>query len=200
MSSLNGHMFLFSVRLIVSCLVAHFQNRRTLMAAVVMILRVWAMYNRSTLIFRVLITSFSLEIIANVLATAVISNPTNLSGTLTPAEQMLFCINKLSITTPLVCCPTVTVVTAQMPGYSFCILDTSPTWTQVADILQIMHGAAVCILGIVRFVIQSRQMYRATRQWQPNRYMILLVREGILYFFACVLFSSAFIQARKLTN
>ena len=59
-----------------------------MMAAVVMILRVWAIYNRSTLILGVLITSFSLEIIANILATAVISNPMNLSGTLvTPAEQ-----------------------------------------------------------------------------------------------------------------
>ena len=70
---------------------------------------------------------------------------------------------------------------------------TPPIWTQVADILQITHGAAVCSLGIVQFVIQSRQMYRVTRQWQPNRYMVLLVREGILYFFAYVPFPSAFI-------
>ena len=165
-----------------------------MMAAVVMILRVWAIYNRSTLILGVLITSFSLEIIANILATAVISNPMNLSGTLTPAEQIMSCTKKLSITTPLVCCPTVTVVTAQIPGYSFCMVQpTPPIWIQVADILQITHGAAVCSLGIVQFVIQSRQMYRVTRQWQPNRYMVLLVREGILYFFAYVPFPSAFI-------
>ena len=50
--------------------------------AVVMILRVWAMYNRSTLILGGLLTSFSLEIIANA---AVISNLTNVSSTSTRA-------------------------------------------------------------------------------------------------------------------
>ena len=151
--------------------------------AVVMILRVWAMYNRSTLILGVLLTTFSLEIIANVLGAAVISNPTNLSGTLMLPEQMMSYTNKLSIMTPLICRPTATVT--HIPGYTFCIVQpTQPIWMEVADILQITHGAAVCILGIVQFVMQSLQMYRATRQWQPNRYMVLLVREGILYFFA----------------
>ena len=157
------------------------------MVAVVMILRVWAMYNRSTLILGVLLTSFSLEIIANILFAAVTSIRTNLSGTLMLAKQMVPCTNKLSIMTPLICRPTVAIT--HIPGYSFCIVQlNSPIWIEVADILQIIHGAAVCILGIVQFVIQSRQMYRVTRQWQPNRYMVLLVREGILYFFAYVLF------------
>ena len=170
-----------------------------MVVAVVMILRVWAMYNRSTLILSVLLTSFSLEIIANVLGAAVISNPVNLSGTLALAEQMMSCTNNVSITTPLDCRPT--VVITQISGYSFCIVQlTTLIWTEVADILQITHGAAVCILGIIQFVIQSLQMHRATRQWQPNRYMVLLVREGILYYIAYVLFPSASIQAHKLTN
>ena len=71
---------------------------------------------------------------------------------------------------------------------------------EVAGILQITHGAVVCILGVIQFMMQSLQMYRVTRQWQPNRYMVLLVREGILYFFAYVLFPPAFIQARKIIN
>ena len=169
-----------------------------MVVAVVMILRVWAMYNRSTLILGVLLTSFSLEIIANVLFAAVTGIP-NLSGTLMRAEQMVSYTNELSIMAPLICRST--VITAQIPGYTSCTwVLTSPTWMEVADILQIMHGAAVCILGTVRFVIQSRQMYRVTRQWQPNQYMVLLVREGILYFFAYVLFPPAFIQARKIIN
>ena len=170
-----------------------------MVVAVVMILRVWAMYNRSTLILGVLLTSFSLEIIANILVAAVASDPTNLSGTLMLDKQMVSYTNELSIMTPLICRPT--VIVTQTLGYSFCVVQLSSLiWMEVADILQITHGAAVCILGIVQFVIQSRQMYRVTRQWQPNRYMVLLVREGILYFFAYAPFLSAFIQTRKLTN
>ena len=32
-------------------------------------------------------------------------------------------------------------------------------------------------------------MYRVTKQWQPNRYMTLLVSEGFLYFLVYVLMS-----------
>ena len=167
--------------------------------AVVMIFRVWAMYNRSMLILGVLLTSFFLEIIANILFAAVISNPTNFSGTSIPAEHLMSCTNKPSIMTPLICHPTVDIT--QIPGYSSCTMQPIPLiWMEVAGILQITHGAAVCVLGIVQLVIQSLQMYRMTRQWQPNRYMVLLVREGILYFFAYVLFPPAFIQARKIIN
>ena len=163
MSSLNGHMFLFSVQLIVSCWVVHFQNRQALMmAAVVMILRVWAIYNRSTLILGVLITSFSLEIIANILFAAVISNPTNFSGTSIPAEHLMSCTNKPSIMTPLVCRST--VIIAQIPGYLSCTIQPIPLiWMEVAGVLQITHGVAVCVLGIVQLVIRSLQMYRVTR-------------------------------------
>ena len=157
MSWINGHIFPFSVQLIVGYRVVRFQTD-TLMVAVVMILRVWAMYNRSTLILGVLLTSFSLEIIANILFAAVTSIRTNLSGTLMLAKQMVPCTNKLSIMTPLICRPTVAIT--HIPGYSFCMVQpTPPIWTQVADILQITHGAAVCSLGIVQFVIQSLQMY-----------------------------------------
>ncbi|KAF8558825.1 hypothetical protein OG21DRAFT_1519573 [Imleria badia] len=67
----------------------------------------------------------------------------------------------------------------------------------------ITHGGVMCILAIVQFVRQSLQMYRVTKQWQLNRYMGLLVKQGILYFLAHVLVSSFLvfsvaIQARKL--
>ncbi|KAG8212945.1 hypothetical protein J3R82DRAFT_11307 [Butyriboletus roseoflavus] len=47
----------------------------------------------------------------------------------------------------------------------------------------------MCTFAIVRFVRESLQMYRVTKQWYPNRYMNLLVKEGILYFFAILLFN-----------
>ncbi|KAG6369703.1 hypothetical protein JVT61DRAFT_14131 [Boletus reticuloceps] len=44
--------------------------------------------------------------------------------------------------------------------------------------------AAIYLLAIVQFVRQSLQMYSVTRQSQLN--INLLVRQDILYFFACV--------------
>lgn len=38
------------------------------------------------------------------------------------------------------------------------------------------------ILAVIQTVKQSVQMYRATKQWQPNKYMQLLARDGVSYF------------------
>ncbi|KAF8553917.1 hypothetical protein OG21DRAFT_1175522 [Imleria badia] len=102
----------------------------------IMILRVWAMYNRSRLILSALLMLFSMEIIFTLLAVAIYSDSRNLS-----------------------------VVTSQL-DLSICVVQpTSPIW------------------------MKSLQMYRMTNQWQLNRYMILLVKQGILYFFAVFLFA-----------
>ncbi|KAF8552060.1 hypothetical protein OG21DRAFT_203068 [Imleria badia] len=124
----------------------------------VMILRVWAIYNRSRLILA--------------------SDPSDMS-----------------------------VSTFQILDLTFCgAIPNSPIWAEVADIFQITHGAAMCILTVVQFAKQSLQMYRISKQWHLNRYMNLLVRQGIFYFFACVLVSSfpsvvyTAVQVRKNTN
>ena len=59
-------------------------------------------------------------------------------------------------------------------------------YTRVAAILRIALGAALCILAILEFVKQSLQLYRATNVWQPNQYMKLLLKQGVLYFFVYV--------------
>ena len=92
-----------------------------------------------------------------------------------------------------------------MLDFSVCWVDpTSYIWAKVTSIIQMVNGAAVCILAIAQFVKQSLQMYRVTRRWQLNQYMGLLAKQGILYFLAWVLSfppaSSATIQAHKLTN
>ena len=51
-----------------------------MVAAVVMILRVWAMYSRSRLILGILLILFSLETISDVLVAATSSNPRYWSG------------------------------------------------------------------------------------------------------------------------
>ncbi|KAF8554013.1 hypothetical protein OG21DRAFT_1497329 [Imleria badia] len=83
----------------------------------------------------------------------------------------------------------VTAATFQILDFSYCIVSPTPRlWTTVITVpsLQITHSAAVCMLAIVQFVRQSLQIYYATKQWQLNRYMSLLVQQGILYFLAYV--------------
>ena len=52
-----------------------------MVTVVVMILRVWAMYNRSRLIIRVLLVLFSATIIATFISVVVNMIPNNLPGT-----------------------------------------------------------------------------------------------------------------------
>ena len=51
-----------------------------------MILRVWAMYNRSKLILGILLTTFSLEVVSLVIIAAVQSDARNLTGMWTLAN------------------------------------------------------------------------------------------------------------------
>ncbi|KAN0092667.1 hypothetical protein V8E55_003451, partial [Tylopilus felleus] len=125
-----------------------------------MILRVWVMYGRSRLILGALLTIFCMEIILFFLCAAIYSNP----------KFML--------------------VTVQILNISICVPQDSWTiWAKLAVVFQITHGAIVCVLAVVQSVRQALQMYRATKQWQLDRYMNMLVTQGLLYFFAMFLFS-----------
>jgi hypothetical protein len=128
-------------------------------ADLVMILRVWAMYNRSRLLLRALLILLSLEVIFFILNARVGVNPEN-------------------------------VVTVQILDFSICTVPYSlwPAWVYVAFILQITHGVTTCILVTIEFVRQSLQMYQVTKQWQLNRYMSLLVKQAVLYFFVTLLY------------
>ncbi|KAF8442220.1 hypothetical protein L210DRAFT_3759725 [Boletus edulis BED1] len=143
-------------------------------ADMVMILRVWAMYSRSRLILVSLLVLFFLQMVSVVLTAAVQSDPRNL-----------------------------TAATFQILDFSVCIVDpTSFTWAKVNSILQITNGAVLCTLAVFQFVRQSVEMYNVTKEWQLNRYMGLLVREGILYFFAIFMFNlvNELAAAKKLQN
>ncbi|KAF8551159.1 hypothetical protein OG21DRAFT_1513128 [Imleria badia] len=144
-----------------------------------MILRVWAMYNRSRLLLSALLVLFCLQIIFAVLTLAINNDVMILS-----------------------------VATGQILQFSFCVIQPPAAlaiWTKVGSVLQMTQGAVLCILAIVQCVRQSLRMHHATKEWQLSRYMILLVKQGVLYFFAHVpissfpLFSAA-IQGRNITK
>ena len=62
--------------------------------------------------------------------------------------------------------------------------------SEVIDGLQLGLGASMYLLLITRFIREALQMYSVTNQFQLNRYMGLLTRDGIFYFLAYVLFLS----------
>ncbi|KAF8442242.1 hypothetical protein L210DRAFT_3644387 [Boletus edulis BED1] len=126
-----------------------------------MILRLWAIYNRSRIIIHVLLALFSLEIIPILLSAAIYSDPSNL-----------------------------TVASIQRQDFSNCqVVPKSLIWAGVTTVVQVTHGAVMCMLAIAQFVWQSIQMYQVTKQWQLNRYMRLFIKQGIIYFSAVFLYN-----------
>ena len=78
-------------------------------------------------------------------------------------------------------------VTAQVLDFSFCEAQFgSPIWGETIDAVQVALGALMCLLVAIKFIRQSLQMYKATKRFQPSRYMALFTREGMFYFFAYV--------------
>ena len=49
-------------------------------------------------------------------------------------------------------------------------------WAKVAAILQVTNSATVCVFPTVQFARESLQMYRATRLWELNQCVSLLVK------------------------
>ncbi|KAF8120490.1 hypothetical protein EV363DRAFT_91134 [Boletus edulis] len=58
---------------------------------------------------------------------------------------------------------------------------------------RVVLAAALVIFAVSQTLKQSFEMYKATKQWQPNRYMQKLVGDGILYFFVYVLYQIDFV-------
>ncbi|KAF8452924.1 hypothetical protein L210DRAFT_3755861 [Boletus edulis BED1] len=128
-------------------------------ADLLMILRVYAMWNRSMSILRVLLLVYTIQTLITVVFEGIYNNPnTHLS-----AVRIL----EFSI-----CCSSTD--------------NTSHAGYYVAP--RLVLSALLAILAIFQTVKQSFEMYKATKQWQPNRYMQKLAKEGILYFLVNVLF------------
>ncbi|KAF8122298.1 hypothetical protein EV363DRAFT_1301244 [Boletus edulis] len=110
-------------------------------ADLLMILRVYAMWNRSRTILRVLLLVFTIQ----------------------------------------------TLITVVLEG----IHDNSNTHFSVYYLaIRLALSALLAILAVFQALKQSLEMYKATKQWQPNRYMQKLVKDGILYFIVNVLFQT----------
>ena len=81
------------------------------------------------------------------------------------------------------------VTIVQVLDYSFCnasFVNVPPMLYMYPATPRFVLSATLMILAVFQTLKQSVEMYKATKQWQPNGYMQQLGRDGILYFLAYV--------------
>jgi len=130
-------------------------------ADLVMILRVWAMYNRSNIVLGILLTSYLWEIVASAAQSILDSNPRRLAAIVEKTSDLSSCL----------------------------MVEESDIWNNLALLSQLAHAGVMCTLVIIRFTILSVRMYRATKQWRLGPILNLLVMEGMAYFFAVLMWN-----------
>ena len=174
---MDGLVSSFLVRSVVSyrSCINPFQKMQTLVViTVVMILRIWAMYNRSKVVLSTLLAFLFLQMVCILVVAIMYTNQRNITVTSFPPPS------SSDIAAP-------TVWPSVFSMFSFCVVQPNTLiWTKVAGIVQSILSGTMCILAIIQSMRESFQMYRVTKQWQLNRYMRVMTEQGILYFFACV--------------
>ncbi|KAF8439987.1 hypothetical protein L210DRAFT_805080, partial [Boletus edulis BED1] len=132
-----------------------------LAADLMMILRVYAMYNKSRIVLGLLLVLCAVTIIVYATAAAMYDNPDDY----------------LTMTNP------------QVLDMSFCAptYTTSSKLGRYKVIPRLTLAALLFILVVGRLCVESFQMYKATKQWKTNQYLNLLVMEGVFYFLVYVL-------------
>ncbi|KAN0094331.1 hypothetical protein V8E55_002618 [Tylopilus felleus] len=150
-------IFLAIVDCKLPCLIILF-TPTVLSIAVVMIFRVYAMWNQSTGILYVLLFIYAAQVISSFIITGLYYNPnTNLTVTIVQVVNFSFCNSAPDVPNP----------SLLLFGHSF------PRFALSAILL---------VLAVIPTLKQAFGMYKTTKQWQPNLYMHQLVRDGILYF------------------
>jgi len=134
-------------------------------ADLMMILRVYTMWGRSRTILRVLLSIYIVQTIVCLIYAGMYINPnTDLS-----------------------------VAIAQIQDFSGCniVLNVPPNLTIYFMIPRFALSVVLFILALTQTLKGSVAMYKATKHWQPNLYMGLLVKHGIIYFFTSLLYNTA---------
>ncbi|KAF8122318.1 hypothetical protein EV363DRAFT_1555387 [Boletus edulis] len=129
-------------------------------ADLVMILRVYALWNRSKTILYILLFIYVVQTSINIVFNGIYANPnTHLSVTVVGVFDTSFC-NVSYVDGPPT--PGLYIALVILPG--------------------LLLAATLLVFAVFQTVKQSVELYKATKQWQPNRYVQQLVSDGILYF------------------
>ncbi|KAF8126623.1 hypothetical protein EV363DRAFT_1174062 [Boletus edulis] len=121
----------------------------------VMVVRVYAMWNQSKWILGVLLFIYVSQVVSSLVMTGIISNPSAFHS----------------------------VAGNQILGFSFCI-GSWPNHMLIiyAVSLRLVLGIMLLVLAATQTLKQSVEMYKATGQWQPNQYFQQFTKDGIVYF------------------
>ncbi|KAN0080106.1 hypothetical protein V8E55_009672 [Tylopilus felleus] len=141
-------------------------------ADLMMILRVYAMWNQSKWILCILLLIYVPQAIVSFVFTGIFDSSKTYSS----------------------------VTTAQIGNFNTCafiINDITLLLTVhlVDGSLRFVLSVALFMLAVIPTIKQSIDMFKVTKQWQPNKYMRQLVTDGILYFLLYVAFNITVILA-----
>ncbi|KAF8442136.1 hypothetical protein L210DRAFT_3644296 [Boletus edulis BED1] len=128
-------------------------------ADMVMVLRVYALWNRSKIILGVLLVIYTSEVVILLVSASIYSDPKYAIASVAQILDITVCSFMLS----------------------------TQTWNIAPATIQCILGCVLCLLVVAKSVRDLLQMYRATRKWQMNRYISLLARDGLFYFLALFL-------------
>ena len=153
---------------------------------VVMILRVYAMWSRSKRILCLLQFIYVPQVIVTSVLAVVYNTGTYLSGM---AQINFTCHSNLTQVAIHLLLSFSPVTILSVMDFSVCNVSWSNTPLMPAvyeEIPRCVLSATLLILAITQTLKESINMYKATKHWQPNRYMQRLVRDGIIYFLVYV--------------
>ena len=154
--------------------------------AVVMIMRVYAMWNRSKWILYLLLFIYVPQVVITFVFAGVYGTSKYLTGM---SQIFLTCHSTLTQVALHFLLPFSPVTTVQIMDFTVC----NPSWSNTPFVIEVFNemprfvlGAMLFILAVTQTLKQSLTMYKATKRWQPNRYMERLAKDGVIYFLVYV--------------
>ncbi|KAF8126814.1 hypothetical protein EV363DRAFT_1418714 [Boletus edulis] len=124
-------------------------------ADMVMILRVYVMYDCSKIILSVILVIYIAEVVTLFIRCGIDSNPNYLTVSILQLFDITIC--------------------------NFVVLNTQ-VWINASTVFQFILGAVLCILVAAKSMRHSLQIQPGMQHWKMNRYMSLLFRDGLAYF------------------
>ena len=164
--------------LTVSAIIVYALSKSYDTIAVVMILRVYALFNRSRVILRALLVMYAMEIIIFIVYCSLSVKSNYAQGKHQTESTDPFPPLRYSVIVFVV--PPILDISA----CSFTII--TQTLFIVMAISQFILSVMLFVLVVTQFLRGAFQMHRATQKWEFNRYVNLLIREGLLYFLVYV--------------
>ncbi|KAF8126824.1 hypothetical protein EV363DRAFT_1224222 [Boletus edulis] len=157
LTTLYGHYLIdhhFALTLSIIKALLHWMGPPLYLVLLVMVFRMYALYGQSKGILTLLLFLYAGEVAVSMAGGIIYSKPGALLVFIPPAPDPSVCI-------------------VQYPSWN---------WGRYSAVPLVVLQGVMCLLAIFGFSRQALQLYKGTRRWQFNKYINLLVHQGILYF------------------